>query len=150
MATWRERAETLWRDFFEVDARALATLRICLGLLLLIDLAGRARHLQAWHAGASVFPLALARASSDSVLSLHLISGDLAVQGGLFVVAALAALALTAGWRTRTMAVLSWVLLVSLQHRNWLLQNVGDRVLVLILFWALFLPLGARWSLDAR
>ncbi len=38
MATWRERAETLWRDFFEVDARALATLRICLGLLLLIDL----------------------------------------------------------------------------------------------------------------
>jgi HTTM domain len=38
---------------------------------------------------------------------------------------------------------------VSLHARNPLVLNFGDAILRVCLFWALFLPLGSRWSLDA-
>jgi hypothetical protein len=46
------------------------------------------------------------------------------------------------------MTVASWILLVSLQNRNPLLLQGGDILFRMILFWAMFLPLGARCSLD--
>jgi Vitamin K-dependent gamma-carboxylase/Lipase maturation factor len=42
------------------------------------------------------------------------------------------------------------VLLVSLQARNPMLLTGGDHLLRCQMFWSLFLPLGARWSLDSR
>jgi uncharacterized membrane protein YphA (DoxX/SURF4 family) len=149
MAELKDRAHAIARDLFEVDARALATLRICVGLLLLLDLLDRAGNLD-WYAEAAFYPLALANATSGPVLSLHLLSDSVWVQGGLFALASLAALALTLGWRTRAATVASWALLISLHHRNWIFQDVGDGVLVQALFWCMFLPLGKRWSLDAR
>jgi len=45
--------------------------------------------------------------------------------------------------------LLSWGLLASLVVRNKLLVQGGDNLLLLLLFWGLFLPLGARYSVDA-
>ena len=55
------------------------------------------------------------------------------------------------GWHTRIATAVSWALLVSLHARNpWLASMGGDALLRLFLFWGMFLPLGARLSLDAR
>jgi hypothetical protein len=63
---------------------------------------------------------------------------------------ALFGLGLAAGWRTPWMGLGCWILLNSLQVRNPFVCDRGDLQLELMLFWGLFLPLGARWSLDAR
>ena len=56
---------------------------------------------------------------------------------------------LLVGWRTRWVTVASWILLASLHERNPGVLNTGDVVLRMLLFWSMFLPLGARWSMDA-
>jgi hypothetical protein len=139
------------RHRLAVDRRALAALRIALGLLLLADLALRSRALVAHYTDRGVLPRAALRATYGSLadISLHALSGGIWLQGALFVLAGLAALALAAGYRTRLAAVVSWLLLVSLHARNPMLLNAGDSLLRRLLFWGLFLPLGSVWSLDA-
>lgn len=80
---------------------------------------------------------------------MHLLSGAAWFEGLLFAVEAACAVALLLGWRARVATVLCFVLLVSRQTRNELVLFGPDMVLRIILFWAMFLPLGARWSLDA-
>lgn len=81
--------------------------------------------------------------------SLHLLSGRPEFQAALFAVAAVFALMLIFGWRTRLATIVSWTLLVSLGNRNMLILNSGDVAFRLILFWAMFIPWGEWWSIDA-
>jgi hypothetical protein len=134
------------------DVRALAALRIGLGTVLLLDLALRARSLVAFYTDAGVLPRPLLAEQYPVVhrLSIHALSGQAWMQALLFVVAGLADLALVVGYRTRLATVVSLLLLVSLHARNPTVLNAGDVLLRRLLFWSIFLPLGARWSLDAR
>jgi hypothetical protein len=54
------------------------------------------------------------------------------------------------GFRARLCAALCWLLVLSLQKRNGLVLHSGDHILVLLLLWCTLLPIGARWSVDAR
>lgn len=136
---------------FGVDARALAALRISLGLLLLADLLLRARHLRAFYTDAGVAPRAVLVEQYPAVrYSLHALSGAAWFQALLFLLAGLFAVSLLAGYRTRTTTVLSLILLVSLFFRNPAVLNGGDALLRRLLLWSALLPLGERWSLDAR
>ncbi len=137
---------------FGVDIRSLAVLRIGLALLLLADLAVRATDLQAHYTDAGVLPreLLVGRYQHTCVWSIHLLTGSLAGQAGLFTVAAVAAVALLIGLFTRTAAVISWVLLVSLHARNPMITNGGDLLLRSLLFWGIFLPLDGCWAVRPR
>jgi hypothetical protein len=53
------------------------------------------------------------------------------------------------GYRTRLFTVLSWFMMVSLHNRNGLILQGGDDLMRMILFWAIFLPWGARYSCDS-
>src|SRR3546814_12295278 len=53
------------------------------------------------------------------------------------------------GWRTRLAAIASFVLWASLITRNPIVLIGGDLLLCCLLFWAMFLPLAARSSVDA-
>lgn len=134
-----------------IDTRALAALRIALGCLLLVDLLARARDIRAFYTDSGVLPRAVNAELYPTLsrLSLHTVSGEAWVQAVLFVVAGGFAVLVTVGYRTRLAVGLSWVLLASLQLRNYLVLNGGDTVLLVVLFLAVFLPLGERWSLDA-
>lgn len=134
-----------------IDARGLAAFRIALGCLLGYDLLLRVGDLRAFYTDSGVLPRAVNAAlyPTLSELSLHGLSGELWVQALLFVVAGVFAALLTVGYRTRLSATVSWILLASLQLRNYLVLNGGDTVLLVVLFVGLFLPLGERWSLDA-
>jgi hypothetical protein len=138
------------RDMFGIDLRTLALFRIGLGTLLLADLALRARDLTAHYTDAGI----LSRAALLDTLpvgsfSLHLLNGTFAFQTVMFVLAAGFAVMLLVGSRTRLAAIASWVLLLSLQNRNPQILSAADSLLLLLSFWAMFLPLGARYSVDA-
>lgn len=141
------------RQLAGIDPRSLAAFRIGLATVLLADLGLRARDLAAHYSDAGVLPrqelLAMAR-ERVVPFSLHLASGSVAYQAVLFVLAAVAALALLVGYRSRSAAFVSWLFLLSLHSRNPVILSGGDNLLRVLLFWALFVPLGAAASLDRR
>ncbi|WP_126664233.1 HTTM domain-containing protein [Haloterrigena salifodinae] len=134
----------------EIDLRALAAFRIAVGALLLVDLLLRARELGKFYTDAGVLPREALFADYSSVYSLHAVSGEAWAQALLFFVAGAFALAVTVGYRTRTATAVSWLLLISLHVRNPMVINGGDMLLRMLCFWGMFLPLGERWSIDAR
>ena len=132
-----------------IDRRALAAFRVALGALVIADLALRSRDLVAFYTDAGVLPRSALFADYGRI-SLHAVSGAAWAQGLLFLLAGAVALALVVGYRTRTATAVTWVLLVSLHMRNPMVLNAGDTLLRMLLFWAVFLPLGDRWAVDAR
>ena len=132
-----------------VDLRALAAFRIGLGTLLIADLLRRSRSLTAFYTDAGVLPRRALFADYSGTYSLHAISGEPWAVASLFAVAGAVALALAVGYRTRIATAASWLLLLSLQARNPMVLNAGDALLAMLLFWGVFLPLDARWSVDA-
>jgi len=136
-------------DLFGIDLRSLAAFRIALAGVVLVDLVGRARVMQAFYTDTSVLPRSLIDAPLHG-FSLHLLGGSFAFQALLFALAGLFALLLLSGCQTRLAAVGAWLLLTSLHVRNLHIVNGGDDWLRAMLLWSVLLPLGARWSLDAR
>jgi len=151
VASLRVRGREMLERRFGIDTRALAALRVSLGLLLLVDLFVRSRNLVAFYTDAGVLPRAVLREQFPGFarLSLHAVSGAAWTQAVLFLLAGVAAVALLVGYRTRLATVASLALLVSLHARNPVVLNAGDSVLRRLLLWGLFLPLGERWSVDA-
>lgn len=147
MTTWLQR---WWRDASSVDLRALAAMRVALGVVLVADLALRLCDLGAFYTDGGVLPRATLMGLAEfSRPSLLLVSGGPMWSGAIIAAAGLAALAFTIGWRTRTAALVLFVLLASIQARNPVILIGGDIQIMALLLWALFLPLGARFSVDA-
>lgn len=140
------------RRRFGIDVRALAAFRMGLASLLLVDLLLRARRLGMFYTDDGVLPVSvLAEQYPRAVwLSVHTLSGALWYQALLFLVAGVCAVALLVGYRTRLVTLLSLYLLLSLHIRNPHVISGADALLQHLLFWSLFLPLGACWSVDAR
>src|SRR5262249_20163344 len=133
------------------DVRSLAVLRMALGSILLADLWVRSRDLAAMYTDDGIAPVAFVRnLTSGGQWSLHLLGGALWYQATLFVLAAVLAVALGVGFRTRLATIGSWILLASLHVRLPVVLNAGDTLLRVLLFWGMFLPLGSCWSLDVR
>lgn len=144
----------LWTDVtrpFSLDLRSLALFRVCLAGLITVDLLNRGLWLEAHYTDVGVLPrTALLKTLWEPTwMSVHMLSGAVEVQAVLFGLAGLAAGLLLVGWGTRLMTILSWFLMISLHARNPVVLQGGDVVFRLLLFWSIFLPLGARWSVDA-
>lgn len=143
-ARWNE----VW--FSPVDARALGTMRMGVGLLLVYW------QLTLWHEVILVLsPWGLV---DDKMLDVAWTDWGFSVlawatepwmvhawQGaGLAVM-----VAFTLGWRTRLTGWLSLLVMVSVWHRNPWIHNGGDRLLRISLFYMALSPCGAALSLDA-
>ena len=137
-------------EIFGADLRSLATFRIVLALLVLADLAIRATDLSAHYTDAGIMPrtVLVEQVLSPWAFSLHLMNGGALFQALLFGVAALAAFGMLLGYRTRLMTFVVWVLLLSIQLRNPMLNGSESPMLRMLLFWGMLLPLGAYWSVD--
>ena len=147
---WRATLRRKAHELFGLDLRSLAVLRVALGVLILVDLVNRSTDLVAHYTDAGVLPREAARqlVSRTWSLSLHMLGGSAVFEGALFVLAGVLAVLLILGWRTRLVTLLSWLMMLSLHARNPTILNGGDLKLKLLLFWGMFLPLGARWSID--
>lgn len=143
---------------FGLDPRSLAVLRIGLGVVLLLNLAFLVPDVPAFYTDDGILPREACRhltteertTAPPAWVSLHMLSGGADWQYALFALAGVSAAAVAVGYRTQAALFLSWVLLAGLQGRNPLLLHGGDQLLRALVFWSLFLPLGARWALDAR
>jgi len=136
---------------YSLDLRSLALFRIALGAVLLGDLIWRANDLTVFYTDFGVLPRAalLDKFSPPQRFSLHMMSGQLVFEVLLFVIAAAFAVMLIAGVRTRLAALASWFMVVSIQSRNPIILQGGDVYLRMLVFIAIFLPLGALYSVDA-
>src|ERR687898_121730 len=118
-------------EIFGADLRSLAVFRIVLALLVLADLANRATDLYQHYTDAGVLPRTalVEEVMSPWAFSLNLMNGGPSFQPLLFGVAVLAALGMLVGYRTRLLTFVVWVLLLSIQFRNPLI-NGSESVLL--------------------
>ncbi|MDZ7688719.1 MAG: HTTM domain-containing protein [Halobacteriales archaeon] len=132
-----------------VDRRALAVFRVGLGVVILVDILTRSFDFVAFYTDEGVLPSSYLASDPLSSLSVHFLLGGVRFQAFLFALTALFALLLVVGYRTRFATLASFVLVTSLQEYNPYVLNAGDSMLRWYLFFGVFLPLGARWSLDS-
>lgn len=136
--------------FSEVDARQLAALRIAVGALAFLTIAGIAPHAVFFHSNEGWYPLKEAlRLQGDQPWSLlHTFTSAFGVR--VFTAGALlAAAALTLGWHARLAAVATFVALVSYQQRDPLINYGGDTTIKLLVFGLMLGQCGRAWSIDA-
>lgn len=141
---------TKLENLFGLDLRSLAVFRIGLALIIITDLMIYAGGLTARYSE----PNALSHTTFEQIFtpwygSVHSIVGQHLVQGMLFFFAGLAAFALIVGYETRLAAIAAWALVLALHNRNPLLIFTTDDILLTLTFWAMFLPLGACYSIDS-
>lgn len=150
-ANWKNKIKEGFKSIVEVDLRSLALLRICIAITLLTDLIIRFSDLGAHYTNAGILPLeALFRYAWDSAyFSIYTIAVSWPLQALLFLINFICVCCLLAGYRTRLFTVVCWLFLLSLHNRNPLVQQAGDDLLRLILFWGMFLPWGYYYSIDA-
>jgi hypothetical protein len=137
---------------FSLDLRSLALMRIGMGLWILVDLLIRLPDIAKFHSSDSYVPISLLPSPHymSSHFGLYRYFDTLVSVEALFVVQAVLAIALILGFWTRLTAIVSWWLLVCLQHRTPLLLDGGDIHFKIMMLFSCFLPLGEVWSLDAR
>lgn len=141
-----------WRDCFTLDARSLAAFRIALGLILVCDCWLRFRTHSLMFAADGVFPPDLLREyqGTSATWSLALL-WDAAWWGTtVLAVEGLAGAWLATGVGSRAATVAAWMATVSVVQRTAPAANAGDFLLVCLLFWSMFLPLGAAWAVGSR
>jgi len=144
---WVSKLEPL----FGFDLRSLAVFRIGVAIILIADLLIRAKDITPLYSDVGVLPRT---ALINEILnpwywSVHLLGGQPLIQGIIFLLAGLITVALLVGYRTRLAAIASWVMLISLHNRNPAVLFAADDMLRALLFWMMFLPLGACYSVDS-
>lgn len=137
-------------EMFGIDLRTLALFRVALSGVTAFDLLRRLADVRAFYTDFGVMPRTwLVQTGETWRLNLHLATGETALMAlGILAQAGLALMVLL-GYRTRLAAILTFVLLGSLHNRNPLILIGGDNLMMCLWFWALFLPIHARWSVDA-
>lgn len=138
------------QSILSLDLRSLALMRVGTAILLLTILWTRSLDLTAFYTDAGIFPRSESlKALGNIPFSLHLLSGSPGFEAMLFLIAAVFALLLLVGYKTRIATIVSYILLTSLINRSGYVANAGDAILDVILLWGIFLPWQARFSVDS-
>lgn len=135
---------------FSLDLRSLALLRIGIAFLLLLDLTRRVPFITEFYTEKGLFTLQdLTKTSQNGFWSLHALSASPEFQVFLFTIAAIFAFMLLVGYKTKFVTIVSFILLLSLQLRNYYVVSAAEELLRVVLFWGILIPWGARFSLDS-
>lgn len=140
-----------WKAVAGCSTKALASFRIALGSLLLIELVLRFRFLHPFYSDDGTLPTDLLMERVDDLyryVCLHCHFGSLQAQQGLLCVQVLVMVAFTIGYRTKLASILSWYLYLSLTLRNTWMNYILDRYFHYLLFLSMFLPLDEHWALK--
>jgi predicted DCC family thiol-disulfide oxidoreductase YuxK len=143
-------SNALVRLFASADLRSLALMRILLGLLLVGDLLPRIAQVDALYSNDGVLTnhYALFRPLAPYQFSFYFAVSSTRDVTVVFLLTLVVYLLFTAGYRTRLFHILSFVCVTSLHARNLLAELPSDALLHVWMAWSLFLPLGARFSVD--
>jgi hypothetical protein len=140
------------REMLSLDLRSIALFRILLGGIILLDLIWRLPSLEAFYTDFGVLPREMVTVAwhGAAFFGFHQYFSSVPGVLLLFLVNAVFAVMLLVGWRTRLATVVCWLFLISLQNRNPMVLQGGDVLLRVLVFWGMFLPLGAYLSVDCR
>lgn len=149
----RDAGDRVYRYLVEsvrIDTRTLALFRIAAAVIIITEIIARLRNFHFFYTDEGVVPRELAaERTSDWAFSIYFYAWDPWVVALLFGIQILFAILLLVGYRTRLAIVVSFLFMVSLDHYNPFVTSYADTLLRMLLFWAIFLPLGERWSIDA-
>lgn len=144
-----KKLQTKLEELFGIDIRSLAFLRICLALLIICDCISRIANVKAFYTDDGLLPRSVYyEVFTNWYFSLSLIHGSIVWQLVLLFFAVVCAFVLLIGYRTKLAMFLCWLIMMSLNVRNPLILNGGDVLFNILLFWCMFLPLGASYSVD--
>lgn len=133
-----------------IDTRSLALFRIAIALLAIADVISRARNFSFYYTDDGLVSQQIAeRATPDTAFSFFFYVSDPTWIAVLFVIHVLVAIQLLVGYKTRVAMILTFLFVISLDHHNPFVLSYADVLYRIMLFWAIFLPLGDRYSLDA-
>lgn len=151
LARLRARFPGLAARYLELDPRSLGLARIYLGCLLLLEVVRHIPFLAPFYTDEGLLPRApVWNYGGEFLFSFffaapHLWQASLVLAGCGFVFALLAL-----GLFTRVVHPLAFLCILSLHARTPLFEDGSETSLRLLTFWTMFLPMGARFSLDAR
>ena len=149
LVSWTSRYDARGSSPFVLDVRAIGLFRVLLALTILCDQLIRFGDWQTLHSTQAMVSLADSRSwGSPWLWSLYWLSEAPLLPYVLEALRTLATLTLLFGIRSRLSAFALFVLLASVCARNPLILQGGDKVLVVMTFFACFLPLGERASLE--
>jgi len=151
MSKMREILKHPLKEFLVLDLRALALFRIFFGLVLIIDFLDRLKDVHIFYSAEGVvYPsLFSGNVFSNNTFSLNFLSGDPSFQALILLSGLLLAIFFTLGYFTKVSNILLWIIVVSLHNINVMILQGGDDYMRLLLFWAMFLPLGRRFAIDS-
>ena len=130
------------------DLRAVGVFRILLAATILVDQVNLLGDFRAFHSASALVSAEDSRTwGSPWLWSLYWLSDGALLPVVLEVLRFVASIALLFGIRSRLAAFALFALLASVAARNPLPLQAGDTLLVVMTFFAAFLPLGERFSL---
>ena len=137
--------------YLTLDPRSLGLGRIYLGTMLMLDLLRRVPDLEVWYTNVGLLPnhTLLWRPGARYQFSFFFPFSWTSEVVVLFALCGVIFFCFLIGWKTRLFHWLSVLCIVSLHDRVIFLENGGDVVLNILAVWTLFLPMGARFSVDA-
>jgi len=134
-----------------IDLRALGVFRIAIGTIAVIDVARRFPLIELFYSNSGLLSnhFSLFLPFNEFSFSLLYAFSRPAEVRVVFLLILGCAVVFTLGYRTRLFHALTLAGVLSIHGRNPMVENGGDVVLNLMLVWALVLPLGARFGIDA-
>ena len=141
---------SLFQHLFAIDLRALAALRIFMGVISILFIFNQISDVDLLYTDDGILTRGLNRQLlGDGFWSLLWLDGPVGDIRMILIATGLVAGAFALGYQTKLMNFLLLVLLWSIQIRNPLVLTGGDVLLRMLIFWCLFLPVGSVWSIDA-
>jgi hypothetical protein len=143
--------ELMARAYFRFDRRVLGLFRIYFAGALLYELIRRARHTTLLFSNEGVLPNHFVQYAPQGYpqFSIYLPFSEPSEVGFAFALTGLVYVLLGLGFHTRIMSILAFFCAFSLNTRNLFLEDGGCAILSITAAWAMFLPLGDRFSIDA-
>jgi len=127
-------------------------MRIALAIVILADLIIRGGDLTAHYTNEGILPADIMHnfGWKPGFWTFHELSGSYIWVLSLFILHFIFALFLLFGYKTKFSTLIVWLLYISLHNRNLYIQQAGDDLIRLVLFWGLFLPWNTYYSFDVR
>jgi predicted DCC family thiol-disulfide oxidoreductase YuxK len=134
-----------------LDLRPLGLFRITFGFIVTVATADIGGILYPIISDAGVMPRSalLGGIARGNRFCLFDVAGPYWVTILLYVLAVACCIAFTVGWHSRLSSILTFLFVCGIHERNLLAFDGADNVIRVMLFWAMFMPLGARYSVDA-
>ena len=142
----------IFLNMFGLDVRSLAVFRMMVSFTLTYSLLVRVADIDAMFSDKGFYPRAFKLQhdpGSAWAINIHLLSGSATVLTLLFMFHLASLICMFIGYKTLLASIICFIMEVSLQNRNFIVLQGGDCVCRLAHLYAMFLPIGEVWSVDA-